>query len=113
MSLAPISIAAAEALFRQVAFVDTNTVVNVRKNTTTLICHGKELAQLTFDTKGHSKPELRIKNDGLFTAVFLNRVNAVLRRAGHEMLYRKNYSWLFESSQTSFGCGTHWKGIKL
>jgi len=115
MSLAPISIAAAEALFRQVDFTDTHTAVTVEKNTATLACHGRELAQLTFDPKGHKrqKPTLKIKNDGFFTSVNRNRINAVLRRAGHEMLYCKNYSWLFESSQTPFGAGTKWKDIKL
>jgi len=115
MSIAPISTAAAEALFRQVEFVDTNTTVTVKKNTATLTCHGKELVQLTFDPAGHmvQKPKLKIKNDGFFTAVSLDRINAVLRRAGHELLYRKNYCWTFESSQTPFGSGTSWKEIKL
>jgi len=115
MSLAPISIAAAEALFKQVEFADTNTTVTVKKNTATLACHGKELVQLTFDPKGHmmQKPTLKIKNDGFFTNVNRNRINAVLRRAGHEMLYCKNYCWTFESSQAPFGAGTSWKGIKL
>jgi len=114
MSLAPISLDAAQALFRQESFAETNTMVTVSKNTSTLSCHGKELAKLYYDpaNKGE-KPKLKIKNDGFFTAVNLNRLNAVLQRAGHEAMYRTNYNWLFESSQTPFGSGLTWRDIKL
>lgn len=112
--LAPISKAAAAALFNQKAFQDTNTVVTVKKNTALLTVHGKDLAKLTFDPKNKmERPRLRVKNEGTFTPVFLNRINAVLRRAGHELLYRKQYSWIFEQSQAPFGAGKTWKDIKL
>lgn len=112
--LAPISKEAAACLFRQVQFTDTNTTVTVKKNTATLTCNGKELAQLYYDPKNKcEKPKLKIKNDGFFTAVNLNRINAVLQRAGHETMYRKNYAWLFEQSQTPFGAGETWKDISL
>lgn len=114
MRLAPISMSASKALFNHQEFQDTNTVVTVKKNTATLNCHGKDLAKLTFDPANKmERPKLLVKNDGVFTAVFLNRINAILYRAGHETLYRKDFSWLFETSQTPFGSGTSWKEIKL
>lgn len=114
MSLAPISLAAAAALFNQNTFQDTNTAVSVKKHTATLTVHGKELAQLYYDPNNKcEKPVLKVKNDGFFTGVNLDRLNAVLRRAGHEMMYRKNYNWLFENSQVPFGAGVQWRVIKL
>lgn len=109
MAIAPVSRDAAAALFTHRPFRNTNTVVTVKENIATLTVHGKDLAELTFNPH----PGHRIKNNGFFTRVNLNRINAVLQRAGHELLYLKKYNWLFESSQTPFGDGTTWKKVKL
>ena len=109
MTITPVSTAAATALFRQENFTDTNTQVLVKKKTAYMLCKGKEIAQLHFG----EKPTLKIRNNGVFTPMLLNRLNGVLRHAGHEIMYKSHYDWLFESSQMPFGSGTMWKEIKL
>lgn len=114
MPASPISKNAAACLVRQVPYLDTNTTVTIKNNTSLLTVHGKELAKLYYDpTNSDKKPRLKIRNEGFFTAVFLDRINAVLYRVGHETLYRKSFNWVFEQSQTPFGSGVNWKDISL
>lgn len=108
MPITPNAVEAATALFNQKEYQDKHTQVTVKKGKATLSSHGNELAQLTYDP-----PTLKVKNCGIFTPVHLDRINAVLRRAGHELIYRTNWDWRFENSQVSFGAGKKWLGIKL
>jgi len=97
---------AAQALFRQERYHKGNLQVSVRKDRTVLSVAALEIAEL-------KAGKLRIMNGGNFGNSILNTTNAVLRHAGHEMLYRKSFSWMFENSQTPYGSGLVWKPIKL
>ena len=97
---------AARALFRGEVFIEGNTNVTVSKDTAVLHVKGDEIARLRGSV-------LEVKNGGNFGAAVLDRINGVLHRAGHEVLYRKSWCWVFENSQTPFGDGLEWKKVKL